>query len=66
MTKPFVASTAVELFEQVIFEILTKQIIWDNVTLGVAGSNPCQKIICFDREISDTGSQRTREQLSSE
>ncbi|KAJ5274872.1 ketoacyl-synt-domain-containing protein [Penicillium chrysogenum] len=34
--QPFVASTAVELFEQVIFEILTKQIIWDNVTLGVA------------------------------
>ncbi|KAJ5401084.1 hypothetical protein N7465_011573 [Penicillium sp. CMV-2018d] len=33
--EPFVASTAAELFEQVIFELMTKQIIWDNATRGV-------------------------------
>jgi acyl transferase domain-containing protein len=33
--QPFVASTAAELFEQVIFEIMTKQIVWDNVIRGV-------------------------------
>ncbi|KAF3490694.1 ketoacyl-synt-domain-containing protein [Arthroderma uncinatum] len=33
---PFVASTAVDLFKQVIFEVMTKQIVWDNVIRGVA------------------------------
>ncbi|OJJ96972.1 hypothetical protein ASPACDRAFT_33832 [Aspergillus aculeatus ATCC 16872] len=34
--QPFLASSAAELFEQVIFEVLTKQIVWDNVIRGVA------------------------------
>ncbi|KKA17953.1 Polyketide synthase, partial [Rasamsonia emersonii CBS 393.64] len=34
--QPFVASSAADLFEQVIFEIMTKQIVWDNVIAGVA------------------------------
>lgn len=33
--QPFVASGAADLFEQVIFEILTKPIVWDNVVRGV-------------------------------
>ncbi|KAM5453561.1 Type I Iterative PKS [Microsporum audouinii] len=32
---PFAASTAVDLFEQVIFEVMTKPIVWDNVIRGV-------------------------------
>lgn len=34
--QPFLASSATELFEQVIFEIMTKQINWDKVIGGVA------------------------------
>ncbi|KAJ5697002.1 hypothetical protein N7536_007414 [Penicillium majusculum] len=33
--EPFVASTAADLFEQVISELMTKQIKWENVTRGV-------------------------------
>ena len=34
--QPFVASSATDLFEQVIMECLTKPIIWENVIRGVA------------------------------
>ncbi|EPS34273.1 hypothetical protein PDE_09237 [Penicillium oxalicum 114-2] len=33
--QPFLASGAADLFEQVIFEVMTQQIVWDNVIRGV-------------------------------
>ncbi|OJJ40791.1 hypothetical protein ASPWEDRAFT_34272 [Aspergillus wentii DTO 134E9] len=33
--QPFLATTAKDLFEQVIFEVMSKQIVWDNVVRGI-------------------------------